>query len=66
VITAPVGRFSHIIAISRAAYAVFVGDASISAYRVGFFLPTILGGALGGAALVAFLNHAPLAPELSA
>jgi formate-nitrite transporter family protein len=31
---------------------------------MGFFLPSILGNTLGGVALVALLNHAPLAPEL--
>ena len=60
-----VGGFSHIIAGSvEAAFAVFAGDASVQDYLVGFFLPTILGNTLGGVALVALLNHAPLAPEL--
>ena len=31
---------------------------------LGFFVPTILGNTIGGVALVALLNHAPLAPEL--
>ena len=60
-----VGRFSHIIAGSvEASYAVFVGKASIHDYLVGFFGPTILGNTVGGVALVALLNHAPLAPDL--
>jgi formate/nitrite transporter FocA (FNT family) len=60
-----IGRFSHIIAGSvEAFYAMFVGEASLRDYLVGFFLPTIVGNTIGGVALVALLNHAPLAPEL--
>lgn len=60
-----IGGFSHIIAGSvEAAFAVFAGDASVRDYLVRFFLPTILGNTLGGVALVALLNHAPLAPDL--
>lgn len=60
-----IGGFSHVIAGSvEAAFAVFTGDASVRDYLVGFFLPTIVGNTLGGVALVALLNHAPLAPEL--
>ena len=60
-----VGGFSHVIAGSvEAAYAMFVGRASLETYLVGFFLPTILGNTVGGVALVALLNHAPLAPDL--
>ena len=59
------GGFSHIIAGSvEAAYAVFIGKASFADYAIGFFLPTIIGNTIGGVALVALLNHAPLAPEL--
>jgi formate/nitrite transporter FocA (FNT family) len=59
------GRFSHIIAGSvEAFYAVFTGEASIYNYVVGFLLPTFIGNTIGGVALVALLNHAPLAPEL--
>ncbi len=59
------GHFSHIIAGSvESFYAVFVGEASLSAYLTGFFAPTIIGNTIGGVALVALLNHAPLAPEL--
>ncbi|RBP13750.1 formate/nitrite transporter FocA (FNT family) [Roseiarcus fermentans] len=62
-----IGGFSHIIAGSvEAAFAVFGGHASIRDYLVGFFVPTIIGNTLGGVALVALLNHAPLAPELQA
>jgi formate/nitrite transporter FocA (FNT family) len=60
-----IGGFSHVIAGSvESAFAVFTGEASIRDYLVGFFAPTILGNTLGGVALVALLNHAPLAPEL--
>jgi formate-nitrite transporter family protein len=60
-----VGRFSHIIAGSvEGFYAVLTGEASVRNYLAGFFLPTILGNTIGGVALVALLNHAPLAPEL--
>ncbi len=59
------GGFSHVIAGSvESAFAVFSGQASVGEYLAGFFLPTILGNTLGGVALVALLNHAPLAPEL--
>jgi len=60
-----IGRFSHIIAGSvEAFFAMFAGEASARDYLVGFFLPTIIGNTIGGVALVALLNHAPLAPEL--
>ena len=59
------GHFSHVIAGSvEAAYAVFVGRASLPDYALGFFAPTILGNTIGGVALVALLNHAPLAPDV--
>jgi formate/nitrite transporter FocA (FNT family) len=61
----PVGGFSHVIAGSvEAAYAFFMGRSSLADYAVGFFLPTILGNTVGGVALVALLNHAPLAPDV--
>ncbi len=60
-----IGHFSHVIAGSvEAFFAVFTGDASVYDYVAGFFIPTILGNTIGGVALVALLNHAPLAPEL--
>jgi formate/nitrite transporter FocA (FNT family) len=59
------GHFSHNIASSvEAACAMFVGRASVWDYAIGFFAPTILGNTVGGVALVALLNHAPLAPDL--
>jgi formate-nitrite transporter family protein len=60
-----IGHFSHVIAGSvEAFFAIFAGQASIYDYVTGFFVPTILGNTVGGVALVALLNHAPLAPEL--
>jgi formate/nitrite transporter FocA (FNT family) len=60
-----VARFPHVVAGSaEAAFAVFAGPASASGYVFGFLLPTLLGNTIGGVALVAFLNHAPLASEL--
>jgi formate/nitrite transporter FocA (FNT family) len=60
-----VGRLSHIIAGSaESAFAVLSGHNPISDYFVKFLAPTLLGNTLGGVALVALLNHAPLVPEL--
>jgi formate/nitrite transporter FocA (FNT family) len=60
-----IGRFSHVIAGSvEAFYAILVGQASVYEYVMGFFVPTILGNTIGGVALVALLNHAPLVSEL--
>jgi formate/nitrite transporter FocA (FNT family) len=59
------GRFSHVIAGSvEAFYAVFTAHASLYDYLAGFLAPTIIGNTIGGVALVAVLNHAPLATEL--
>jgi formate-nitrite transporter family protein len=61
-----VGHFPHAIAGSAdAAFAVISGHASVGEYFTRFLLPTLLGNTIGGVALVAFLNHAPVAPELS-
>jgi formate-nitrite transporter family protein len=60
-----VGRLPHVIAGSvETAFAVISGHASVADYFVRFLLPTLIGNTIGGVALVAFLNHAPLAPEL--
>jgi formate/nitrite transporter FocA (FNT family) len=60
-----IGQFPHVIAGSAdAAFAVFSGAATIRDYALDFLLPTLAGNTVGGVALVAFLNHAPLAPEL--
>jgi formate/nitrite transporter FocA (FNT family) len=62
-----IGRFSHIVAGSvDSAFAVFAGIASIRDYCVGFLVPTLIGNTIGGVAMVALLNHAPLASELEA
>jgi formate-nitrite transporter family protein len=59
------GGFSHVIAGSvEAFYAMFTGQASVYDYLTGFFAPTILGNTIGGVALVALLNHAPLVSEV--
>jgi formate-nitrite transporter family protein len=60
-----IAGFPHIIAGSAdAAFAVFSGHASVADYFLRFLLPTLFGNTIGGVALVAFLNHAPLATEL--
>ena len=59
------GRFPHAIAGSvDAAFAVFSGSASVKDYLVSFLAPTLIGNSIGGIALAALLNHAPLAGEL--
>jgi formate-nitrite transporter family protein len=61
------GQFSHIVAGStEAAFAVLTGEASVGDYVMRFFLPTILGNLIGGVALAALLNHAPVAHEIAA
>ena len=61
-----IGHFSHIIAGSvDSAYAVFSGHAPVGAYFTHFLFPTLLGNTIGGVAMVALLNHAPLAVELA-
>ena len=58
-------HLSHIIAGSaEAAYAVLGGQADFGAYLWAFFVPTLIGNTIGGVALVAMLNHAPIAPKL--
>ena len=58
---------SHVIAGSVvASFAVLAGDGTAGEYVFRFLLPTLLGNTIGGVALVALLNHAPLAPELKA
>ena len=59
--------FPHIIAGStEAAYAWINGAASGGDYLWRFFLPTLIGNTLGGTALAALLNHAPVAHDLAA
>lgn len=58
-------EFPHIIAGSvEAAFGVFAGKATIGSYLWRFFVPTLIGNTIGGTALVALLNHAPVAHEL--
>lgn len=57
----------HIIAGStEAAYAVLTNRGTLTEYWLTFFLPTLLGNTIGGVCLVAMLNHAPIAAEVSA
>lgn len=61
-----VAKLSHIIAGStEVAYAVLAGDASFADYCGRFLLPTLAGNVVGGMSLVALLNHAAIAPEIS-
>lgn len=58
-------RFPHVIAGSvELAYAVFSGQASLATYFLHFLLPAVIGNTIGGTALVALLNHAPIAAQL--
>ncbi len=58
-------RLPHIIAGSvEASFAVFTGHATVLDYFWKFLLPTLIGNTVGGTALVALLNHAPIAEEL--
>jgi formate/nitrite transporter FocA (FNT family) len=60
-----IGHFSHVIAGSvEAAYGVFAGLVTVRAYLASFLIPTLLGNVIGGVAMVALLNHAPLVQEL--
>lgn len=60
-----IGHFSHVIAGSvEAAYGVFEGLITVRAYLWNFLVPTLLGNVIGGVAMVALLNHAPLVQEL--
>jgi formate/nitrite transporter FocA (FNT family) len=59
------GHFSHTVAGAiDAAFLVFSGNGGVSDFLFGFFVPTLVGNAIGGIALVAVLNHAPLAAML--
>jgi formate/nitrite transporter FocA (FNT family) len=58
-------QFPHVIAGSvEAWFGVFSGHASLHDYLFRFLAPTLLGNTIGGTALVALLNHAPIAHEL--
>jgi formate/nitrite transporter FocA (FNT family) len=58
-------EFPHVIAGSvEAAYAVLTGHASVGGYLTHFLVPVFFGNVIGGTALAALLNHAPIADEL--
>lgn len=58
-------HFPHSIAGSAEAFfGVASGQASLSDYLMGFLVPTLIGNTIGGTALVALLNHAPIVDEL--
>ena len=62
--TVAMGHFSHSIAGScEAAFAVLTGTKGLHDYFFVFLIPTVLGNTIGGVAMVAMLNHAPLATE---
>jgi formate/nitrite transporter FocA (FNT family) len=64
--TIAVCQFPHVIAGSvESAYAVLSGQASVGDYFLRFLVPTLIGNTIGGTALVALLNHAPIASELA-
>lgn len=59
------GRFSHTVAGAvDAAFSVFTGQSPPLDFLVAFLAPTLIGNTIGGVALVALLNHAPLASKL--
>jgi formate/nitrite transporter FocA (FNT family) len=59
------GRLSHVIAgSSEAAYGVLTGAAGMIDYLWRFLLPTLIGNTIGGVALVAMLNHAPVSHKI--
>lgn len=61
------GKLSHVIAGSaEAAFGVLRGDAGVGDYLMRFLIPTLIGNVIGGAALVAMLNHAPVRHEMDA
>lgn len=60
-----IAQLPHVVAGSAdVAFAVWSGHATVTDYFWRFLVPTLLGNTVGGVALVAFLNHAPLAAEL--
>ena len=59
------GRFSHTVAGAiDASFLVFSGAGSVHGFVMQFLVPTLIGNTIGGIALVALLNHAPLASVL--
>lgn len=59
-----VAGLPHIIAGSaEVLYTISTGETSWGAYLGGYMLPTLIGNTIGGAALVAWLNHAQVAND---
>ncbi|SAL48438.1 Inner membrane protein YfdC [Caballeronia cordobensis] len=64
--TVAVSKLTHVIAGSvESAYAVMIGAASLSDYFLVFLVPTFIGNVIGGVSLVAIVNHAAIAPEIT-
>jgi formate-nitrite transporter family protein len=64
--TVAVSKLTHVVAGSvEAAYAVMIGTATLADYFFVFMIPTLLGNMLGGISLVAIVNHAAIAPEIT-
>ena len=60
-----IAGLAHIVAGSvDAAYLVWTGAATLAEYVWRFFLPTLLGNAVGGVTLVAVLNYGQVASEI--
>jgi formate/nitrite transporter FocA (FNT family) len=61
------GGFAHIIAGSvEVLYLVLSGDKSFFSYLFDYAVPVLAGNIVGGSALVAMLNHAPVHHEVPA
>jgi len=59
-------KLSHVIAGSvEGLYGVFRGAAGMSDYFLVFLIPTLIGNVIGGMSLVALINHAAIAPEIT-
>jgi formate/nitrite transporter FocA (FNT family) len=60
-------KLSHVVAGSaEAAYAVLTLHADVGGYIGRFLVPTLIGNVIGGVALVAMLNHAPVSSDAGA
>jgi len=59
-------NLSHVIAGSvEGLYAVFSGAVGLGDYFFVFLIPTLIGNVIGGISLVALINHAAIAPEIT-
>ncbi len=64
--TVAVSKLTHVIAGSvEASYAVMIGAATVRDYFSVFLVPTFIGNMIGGISLVAIINHAAIAPEIT-